>query len=83
MPFFVAADYDAVIEPLHELTSAAERPHYRRMRAGEHLTNQLLRDFAYLRQRYEEHALLLDFVPTHGNPFELSKQTGDVLGQAA
>ena len=43
MPFFVAADYDAVIEPLHEFTSPAERPHYRRMRAGEHLTNRLLR----------------------------------------
>lgn len=83
MPFFVAADYDAVIEPLFELMPATERPRYNCIRTGQHLTNQLLRDFAYLRQRYDEHALTLDFAPSDGNLFELSKRTAEAVDQAA
>ncbi len=73
LPFFVAANYDAVVEPLPNLVPRHERPAYRPIVAGHHLLGQLLRDFPYLRHRYLRGALKLPFAIPEGNPFELSR----------
>jgi isopenicillin N synthase-like dioxygenase len=73
IPFFVAANYDAKVRPLRALFRNGQEAQYRSLVAGHHLTTQLMRDFAYLRARYESQSLELDFVPTDGNPFEQSK----------
>lgn len=46
-PLFFACDYDYVVEPVVE----REAPRYAPVRGGEHLYNQTLRTFAYLRRR--------------------------------
>ena len=72
MPYFVAANYDAVIEPFDDLVSAARPARYDGFLAGLHLERMLLRDFPYLRERrgdriwaakYDEHGAVQ-------NPFE-------------
>ncbi len=73
LPFFVAANYDAVVEPLPNLVPRDERPAYRPIVAGHHLLGQLLRDFPYLRDRYLRGALKLPFAIPESNPFELSR----------
>ena len=70
MPYFCAADYDAVIEPLPSLRVAGRRPRYQAMVAGHHLHGQLLRDFPYLRRRFERGDLRLPFAVPSGNQFE-------------
>jgi len=70
MPFFVAANFDATIEPL-QTPSTKQRPtRYRKIVAGHHLLGQLIRDFSYLRQRYEAGQLKLPFAVPTANPFE-------------
>jgi len=73
LPFFVAADYDAVIAPLDQLVPAGQRPAYRPIVAGHHLLGQLLRDFPYLRERYDRGLMSLPFAVPDGNPFELGR----------
>jgi isopenicillin N synthase-like dioxygenase len=51
MPYFVAANYDAVVQPFDELTSQDNPPKYEGFCAGVHLERMLLRDFPYLRER--------------------------------
>lgn len=80
LPFFVAADYDAVIAPLPQLVPAGQRPRYRPMVAGHHLLGQLLRDFPYLRERHERGLMSLPFSVPDGNPFEHGREP---LPQAA
>ncbi len=80
LPFFVAADYDAVIAPLEQLVPAGQRPAYRPVVAGHHLLGQLLRDFPYLRERHDRGLLRLPFTIPEGNPFELGRAP---LAQAA
>lgn len=70
MPYFVATDYDAVIEPLPGKVSAQQPPRYDKLVAGQHLMGQLYRDFGYLRERHAKGALKLDFPIPQGNPFE-------------
>lgn len=73
LPFFVAADYDAVIAPIQRLVPAGERPRYRPIVAGHHLLGQLLRDFPYLRERHARGLLRLPFPIPEGNPFEIGR----------
>ena len=70
MPFFVAANYDAKIKPLETVISNASPPKYTNIVAGHHLLSQLLRDFNYLRKRFETGELKLPFAIPNGNPFE-------------
>ena len=73
LPFFVAADYDAVVAPVPRLVPAGQRPAYRPVRAGHHLLGQLLRDFPYLRERHARGMLRLPFPIPQGNPFEIGR----------
>lgn len=73
LPFFVAANYDAVIAPLGNLVPKGQQPAYDAIVAGHHLLGQLLRDFPYLRQRYERGVMKLPFRIPSGNPFELGR----------
>lgn len=70
IPFFAAANYDAVIEPLATVVSESHPPKYRKVIAGHHLLGQLLRDFSYLRKRHEAGELKLPFEALPYNPFE-------------
>lgn len=49
MPYFVAANHDAVIAPFPELRQHGRAPRYPPFRAGAHLERMLVRDFPYLR----------------------------------
>lgn len=72
MPYFVAANYDAVIRPFSSLTSAKNPSRYEPFKAGLHLERMLLRDFPYLRERRGEKIWSVGAdqnVPVH-NPFE-------------
>lgn len=72
MPYFVAANYDTVIEPFPSLVSPNSPPRYRGFKAGLHLERMLLRDFPYLRERRGER-LWAATHDEHGpmmNPFE-------------
>lgn len=51
MPYFVAANHDAMIKPFDSLINAENPPQYEGFLAGLHLERMLLRDFPYLRQR--------------------------------
>ena len=76
LPFFVAANYDAVIEPLAQLVPRGRRPAYAPVVAGHHLLGQLLRDFPYLRERYDRGRLRVPFPIPEGNPFETRRLAG-------
>ncbi|MBT6277971.1 MAG: isopenicillin N synthase family oxygenase [Chromatiales bacterium] len=73
MPLFMAANYDAVIQPVSTMVSESNPRRYPSLVAGHHLMGQLLRDFSYLKARHDANQLQLDFDVPHGNPFELSK----------
>ena len=49
LPYFVAANYDTIIEPFPELVSTAHPSKYAPFMAGAHLERMLVRDFPYLR----------------------------------
>jgi len=69
MPFFMAADYDAVVEPIPGYES--DEPRHKPLVAGQHLLRMLLRDFPYLKRMYLENKLNLDLdVRDSSNPFE-------------
>ena len=71
LPYFVAADYDALIKPFPQLVSDARPARYEPFRAGEHLENMLIRDFPYLRDKIPQPEM--GGAPTMGtyhNPFE-------------
>lgn len=69
MPFFMAADYNAVIEPIPGYES--EEPRHRPLVAGQHLLRMLLRDFPYLKHMYLRNELNLGLeLVDSDNPFE-------------
>ncbi|MEM7544850.1 MAG: 2-oxoglutarate and iron-dependent oxygenase domain-containing protein [Pseudomonadota bacterium] len=72
MPYFVAANYDTVIEPFPSLISEAHPSKYSGFKAGLHLERMLLRDFPYLRQRRGDRiwAANVDQQGPVQNPFE-------------
>ena len=51
LPYFVAANHDAVIAPFPELTGSDQTGRYQPFRAGAHLEQMLMRDFPYFRER--------------------------------
>ena len=51
LPYFVAANHDAVIAPFPELAGGARPPRYEPFTAGAHLEQMLMRDFPYFRER--------------------------------
>ena len=72
MPYFVAANHDALIKPFESLVSPDNPARYEGFQAGLHLERMLMRDFPYLREKrdnriwaakYEEHGVVQ-------NPFE-------------
>lgn len=79
MPFFFAANYDALIEPLPHLVSSSSPPRYPAMFAGHHLMGQLMRDFSYLRTRHAAGELRLDHELPDCNPFEHTKLVSEPL----
>lgn len=84
MPFFQAADPDAVIEPVPTAVSRARPSAYEPVVAGEHLLTQLLRDFPYLRTRGDIVPCRTTDGAAYVNPFEQSKMAAaSALGQAA
>lgn len=62
MPYFVAANYDTMIEPFPQLISESRPSGYTSFKAGEHLETMLMRDFPYLRDGQSE--------TNFSNPFE-------------
>ncbi len=72
LPFFAAANYDAVIRP--EVLPAGEGGQdYVPVVAGHHLLGQLLRDFPYLRTKHCRGELELPFAVPGVNRFEQEK----------
>ncbi|MEM8754188.1 MAG: 2-oxoglutarate and iron-dependent oxygenase domain-containing protein [Pseudomonadota bacterium] len=72
MPYFVAANYDAVIKPFDSLVDEARPSRYEPFEAGSHLERMLLRDFPYLRMRRNDRLWSAEaerFEPVE-NPFE-------------
>lgn len=51
LPYFVAANYDTLIQPFPQLVPEGEDPKYEPFVAGEHLERMLIRDFPYLRHQ--------------------------------
>lgn len=71
MPYFQAADFDAVIRPVSTLVRNNQPSRYAPIVAGHHLLGQLLRDFGYLKRRYQNGELSLPFEMPEHNTFEL------------
>jgi isopenicillin N synthase-like dioxygenase len=70
IPFFMSTDYETVIEPIRRANGKGKSDKYAPFVAGEHLMGQLLRDFPYLKKRYENGEIdLKDGMPKK-NPFE-------------
>ncbi|MEM8862703.1 MAG: 2-oxoglutarate and iron-dependent oxygenase domain-containing protein [Chloroflexota bacterium] len=69
MPYFVAANYDTVIQPLDQFVSADSPVKYEPFYAGQHLERMLRRDFPYLRHR-QNPELALNSSSLVENPFE-------------
>jgi isopenicillin N synthase-like dioxygenase len=48
LPYFVAVNYDTMIEPFPQLVRKGQKPKYEPFLAGAHLERMLIRDFPYL-----------------------------------
>ena len=70
LPYFVATDFDALIQPHASCVSEQRPASYEPIVAGHHLLGQLLRDFPYLRSRHRRGELPIDFEIPTANPFE-------------
>jgi isopenicillin N synthase-like dioxygenase len=66
LPYFLAANYDAVIEPFPQLVGDGNEAQYEPITAGGHLLRMLVRDFPYLKAMAGQQG---SSAPTH-NPFE-------------
>ena len=73
IPFFVAANYDTLIEPFPQLVDEREQAKYEPFLAGAHLERMLVRDFPYLRElrRQSAEGSPDDLESGTQNPFEL------------
>lgn len=70
LPYFQATNFDTVVEPVSTVADRSHPAKYPPIKAGRHLLNQLIRDFAYLKRRHENGELRLPGPVTKGNPFE-------------
>jgi isopenicillin N synthase-like dioxygenase len=73
IPYFVAANYDTLIEPFPQLVDEREQAKYEPFLAGAHLERMLVRDFPYLRElrRQSAEGSPDDLESGTQNPFEL------------
>lgn len=69
LPYFAATDYNTPVYTIDCRKYRDRQRVYSPLIAGEHLLSQLLRDFPYLRRRYEEGNLVGSARPGE-NPFE-------------
>ncbi|MEO0566254.1 MAG: 2-oxoglutarate and iron-dependent oxygenase domain-containing protein [Pseudomonadota bacterium] len=70
LPYFVAANYDTIIEPFRELISPTSPSRYEPFEAGAHLEKMLVRDFPYLRDERPPSMAQLNENTQSMNPFE-------------
>ncbi|MGI9317332.1 MAG: 2OG-Fe(II) oxygenase family protein, partial [bacterium] len=70
VPFFAATNYDTIVAPVDCPKFRNKQKQYEPVLGGEHLLSQLLRDFPYLRRRYEAGLLEFPDVQPGPNPFE-------------
>ena len=70
MPYFQATNFDSVVSPVHCAKFADKQADYPPVVAGAHLLSQLLRDFPYMRRRYEAGLLRVPRLQPGPNPFE-------------
>ena len=72
LPYFLAANYDTVIEPFAQLITPDRPAKYEPFTAGSHLERMLIRDFPYLRdtQLQNTASFSVDGVNSTQNPFE-------------
>lgn len=80
LPYFQATNFDTVVTPVDCPRYRHKQTQYPPVVAGEHLISQLLRDFPYLRKRYEAGLLQMPRVRPGPNPFEnrISGQAGQL-----
>ncbi|MEM9797892.1 MAG: 2-oxoglutarate and iron-dependent oxygenase domain-containing protein [Pseudomonadota bacterium] len=64
LPYFVAANYDTMIQPFRQLVQADAPDTYSPFKAGAHLERMLMRDFPYFRQKVGDTGERIE------NPFE-------------
>ena len=70
MPYFQATNFDTVVSPVNCPKFASQQSDYPPVIAGAHLLSQLLRDFPYMRRRYEAGLLKVPSLQPGPNPFE-------------
>jgi len=72
LPYFVATNYNTVVQPFPNLVEAGQKPKYAPLVAGKHLETMLQRDFPYLRHKTKQRAISTpaQTVGGHQNPFE-------------
>lgn len=72
LPYFVAANYDTVIQPFPQLITTERPAQYQPFKAGAHLERMLIRDFPYLRYTQKQNQLSDENnIPNStNNPFE-------------
>ncbi len=70
LPYFQATNFDTVVSPVYCPKFADRQREYPPVMAGQHLLTQLLRDFPYLRRRYEAGVLRMPSLRPGPNPFE-------------
>ncbi len=70
LPYFAATNFNTVVSPVHSQKYSAKQKEYAPIVAGEHLLNNMLRDFPYLRKKYEAGLLNMGGIKPGNNPFE-------------
>ena len=74
IPYFCATNYDAVIDPALSSTlgnwNMENSTHYKPIIGGQHLLTQMLRDFPYLKKRFQTGSLVDPRIVPASNPFE-------------
>lgn len=70
MPYFIAANHDAIIKPFPQLVTADRPAAYQPFKAGDHLERMLIRDFPYLRAAVAKAKLKSGVDEVVHNPFE-------------
>jgi hypothetical protein len=73
IPYFAATDFNATVSPVESPRYSHRQNHYEPIIAGEHLVSQLLRDFPYLRRRYESGLIQLSkaALPCHSPRYKV------------
>jgi len=70
LPYFAATNFNTVVSPVHSPKYTDKQKDYAPIVAGEHLLNNMLRDFPYLRRKYKAGLLNMGDIRPGDNPFE-------------